>query len=141
MVPRPRAKAVNCAWCHQPALEFGPDSATDPKLSPPPQRGARRADWLLAAVLRGRARREIAVDTLYPRCAGIDVHKNNVVVCVRCCDRSGKISEEVRTFSTMTADLLVRSDWLAEHGVTHVAMESKGFTGSRSSTSWRAVSR
>jgi transposase len=66
------------------------------------------------------------VDTLYPSCAGIDVHKNNVVVCVHCCDRSGKISEEVRTFSTMTADLLVRSDWLAEHGVTHVAMESTG---------------
>jgi transposase len=66
------------------------------------------------------------VDTLYPRCAGIDVHKNNVVVCVRSCDRPGKVSEEVRTFSTMTADLLALSDWLAERGVTHVAMESTG---------------
>jgi transposase len=70
--------------------------------------------------------RENAVDTLYPRCAGIDVHKNNVVVCVRCCDRPGKVAEEIRTFSTMTADLLALSDWLAEHGVTHVAMESTG---------------
>jgi transposase len=66
------------------------------------------------------------VDTLYPRCAGIDVHKNNVVVCVRCCDRPGKVAEEVRTFSTMTADLLALSDWLAERGVTHAAMESTG---------------
>jgi len=66
------------------------------------------------------------VDTLCPRCAGIDVHKNNVVVCVRCCDRPGKVFEEVRTFSTMTAGLLALSDWLAEHGVTHVAMESTG---------------
>jgi len=66
------------------------------------------------------------MDTLYPRCAGIDVHKANVVVCVRCCDRPGKPSEEVRTFSTMTRDLLALSDWLAEHGVTHVAMESTG---------------
>jgi transposase len=66
------------------------------------------------------------VDTLYPRCAGIDVHKNNVVVCVRCCDRPGKVFEEVRTFATMTRDLLALSDWLAEHGVTHVAMESTG---------------
>jgi transposase len=66
------------------------------------------------------------VDTLYPRCAGIDVHKNNVVVCVRCCDRPGKLFEEVRTFSTMTRDLLALSDWLAEHDVTHVAMESTG---------------
>src|SRR5262245_46436016 len=70
--------------------------------------------------------RENAVDTLYLRCAGIDVHKNNVVVCVRCCDRPGKVFEEVRTFSTMTRDLLALSDWLAEHGVTHVAMESTG---------------
>lgn len=66
------------------------------------------------------------MDTLYPRCAGIDVHKNNVVVCVRCCDRPGQVFEEVRTFSTMTRDLLALSDWLAEHGVTHVAMESTG---------------
>src|SRR5436309_2141417 len=69
---------------------------------------------------------EHAMDTLYPRCAGIDVHKANVVVCVRCCDRPGKVFEEVRTFSTMTAALLALSDWLAEHGVTHVAMESTG---------------
>jgi transposase len=66
------------------------------------------------------------MDTLYPRCAGIDVHKSNVVVCIRCCDRPGKVFEEVRTFSTMTSDLLALADWLAEHGVTHVAMESTG---------------
>ena len=50
------------------------------------------------------------MDTLYPRCAGIDVHKNNVVVCVRCCDRPGTVFEEVRTFSTITRDLLALSD-------------------------------
>src|SRR5262245_44056468 len=72
------------------------------------------------------AARENAMETLYPRCAGIDVHKDNVVVCVRCCDRPGKPFEEVRTFSTMTRDLLALSDWLAEHGVSHVAMESTG---------------
>ena len=66
------------------------------------------------------------METLYPRCAGIDVHKANVVVCVRCADRPGKPFEEVRTFSTMTRDLLALSDWLAEHGVSHVAMESTG---------------
>src|SRR5215468_8927834 len=74
----------------------------------------------------GAAHRENAMDTLYPRCAGIDVHKDNVVVCVRCCDCPGKVFEEVRTFSTMTRDLLARSDLLAEQGVTHVAMESTG---------------
>src|SRR5262249_60736907 len=50
----------------------------------------------------------------------------NVVVCVRCCAAPGPAFEEVRTFSTTTADLLALADWLAEHGVTHVAMESTG---------------
>ena len=66
------------------------------------------------------------MDTLYPRCAGIDVHKDSVVVCVRCLDHPGKVFEEVRTFSTMTRDLLALADWLVRHGVTHVAMESTG---------------
>lgn len=66
------------------------------------------------------------MDTLYPCCAGIDVHKDNVVVCARRCDRPGKPSEEVRSFSTMTRDLLALADWLAERGVSHVAMESTG---------------
>jgi len=66
------------------------------------------------------------MDTLFPRCAGIDVHKANVVVCARRADQPGKAREEVRTFSTMTRDLLALADWLAEQGVTHVAMESTG---------------
>jgi len=66
------------------------------------------------------------MDTLFVRCAGIDVHQANVVVCVRRADRPGPAVEEVRTFPTMTRDLLALSDWLAEHGVTHVAMESTG---------------
>lgn len=66
------------------------------------------------------------MDTLYPRCAGIDVHKANVVVCVRCADRPGKAGEEVQTFSTLTRDLLTLASWLTERGVTHVAMESTG---------------
>ena len=34
--------------------------------------------------------------------------------------------KETRTFKTMTKDLLTLADWLAEHQVTHVAMESTG---------------
>jgi hypothetical protein len=66
------------------------------------------------------------MDTLSPRCAGIDVHEGNVVVWVRCCDRPGTVLEGVRTFSTMTNDLLALADWLASHGVTHAALESTG---------------
>jgi len=69
------------------------------------------------------------METLFARCAGIDVHKANVVVCVLCVERPGKVFEEIRTFATMTRDLLALSDWLAEHGVTHVAMEATGVYG------------
>ena len=37
-----------------------------------------------------------------------------------------KVFKEIRTFGTMTRDLLALSDWLAAEGVTHVAMESTG---------------
>jgi transposase len=66
------------------------------------------------------------VDTLYPVCAGLDVHKETVVACVRRADAAGKTRQEVRTFATMTGPLLELSDWLAAQGVTHVAMESTG---------------
>jgi transposase len=58
---------------------------------------------------------------LYDRCCGLDIHKRSVVACVL--TPSGK---EVRTFGTMTKDLLDLSDWLTEQGCTHVAMEATG---------------
>jgi transposase len=66
------------------------------------------------------------MDTLYPDCAGLDVHKDTVVVCVRHHRPKGRVHQEVRTFSTMTRDLLALSDWLVAEGVTHAAMESTG---------------
>jgi transposase len=66
------------------------------------------------------------MDIVYPCCAGLDVHKKTVVACVRRRTESGKVHKEVRTFGTMTADLLALSDWLTQEEVTHVAMESTG---------------
>jgi transposase len=63
---------------------------------------------------------------LYPNCAGIDIHKKTAVVCCRTTAPDGTVTMETRTFSTMTADLLVLSDWLTSLGMTHVAMESTG---------------
>lgn len=51
----------------------------------------------------------------------MDVHKKMVTACIITPEK-----QETRTFSTMTNDLLVLADWLAEHRVTHVAMESTG---------------
>jgi transposase len=66
------------------------------------------------------------MDVLYPNCAGIDVHKKTVVVCCRTTTPDGTVSKETRTFSTMTTELLLLSDWLTSKGISHVAMESTG---------------
>jgi transposase len=66
------------------------------------------------------------MEALYPCCAGLDVHKQTVAACVRRLGPAGKAAQQVRTFGTVTAELLALSDWLAEQGVTHVAMESTG---------------
>ena len=65
------------------------------------------------------------VDTLYPCCAGLDVHKQVVVACVRK-SNGAKVHKEVRTFRTETNALLEMADWLTDEGVTVVAMESTG---------------
>jgi transposase len=66
------------------------------------------------------------MEPIYPCCAGLDVHKDTVVACLRRIDPAGKARKEVRTFGTMTRDLIALSDWMADEGVTHVAMESTG---------------
>jgi transposase len=68
------------------------------------------------------------MDILVPRCAGLDVHKETVVACVRR-SRAGaapRPQTQTRTFGTHTSQLLALADWLAQEGVTHVAMESTG---------------
>src|SRR5262249_22425130 len=42
------------------------------------------------------------MDTLYPCCAGLDVHKGTVVACVRKALGGGRVHQEVRTFRTET---------------------------------------
>jgi transposase len=65
------------------------------------------------------------MDMLYARCAGLDVHRDTVVACVRL-QTDGRASNEVRTFGTKTGELLELSAWLSEREVTHVAMEATG---------------
>ena len=43
------------------------------------------------------------MDALFPRCAGLDVHKANVVACVRIVGLTGKATKQVRTFSSMSS--------------------------------------
>jgi len=64
------------------------------------------------------------MEVLYPRCAGLDIHKDTVVACVRCVTKPQR--REVRTFGTTTGELLALADWLEGNGCTHVAMEATG---------------
>ena len=62
------------------------------------------------------------MEVLYERCCGFDIHKNTVVACVLI---SGK-NKEIRTYGTMTGDLLELCEWLKEKDIQMVAMESTG---------------
>jgi transposase len=65
------------------------------------------------------------MEVLHARCAGMDVHKREVVVCIRIAEGS-RIRRVLRRFGTTTRELLLLLDWLVEEQVTHAVMESTG---------------
>ena len=65
------------------------------------------------------------MEVIYPRCAGLDVHKETVVACVRIVEE-GEVTRSVRTFATTTASLIELGEWLEASGCTHVGMEATG---------------
>ncbi len=69
------------------------------------------------------------MEVVYPRCCGLDLHKKLVVACLLTPGTGPQPQREVRSFGTMTPDLLALGDWLGANGVTHVAMESTGVYG------------
>ncbi|MEZ4428283.1 MAG: IS110 family transposase [Nannocystaceae bacterium] len=66
------------------------------------------------------------MEAIVERCCGIDVHSAELVVCVLLGPADRKPRKEIRRFPTFSRDLLELRDWLAELGVTHIAMESTG---------------
>src|ERR1700730_15572822 len=65
------------------------------------------------------------MEVLHPHCAGLDIHKDTVVACVRHMV-DGAVKREVRTFKTTTKDLMALSEWLSAEGCTDIAMEATG---------------
>jgi transposase len=65
------------------------------------------------------------MEVLHLHCAGLDVHKDTVVACVRHAVE-GKVDREVRSFKTTTKELLALSEWLSAEGCTHIVMEATG---------------
>lgn len=68
--------------------------------------------------------RDIPMQVVHSTCAGIDVHKNSVTVCLITRTPKAERTFEVRTYKTMTQDLLAMKDWLQDHHCKVVAMES-----------------
>lgn len=66
------------------------------------------------------------MEIVYAHCCGLDIHTKSIVACVIVPDGEGKPTKAIRTFGTMTEEILALSDWLAEQQVSHVAMESTG---------------
>src|SRR5260370_12623253 len=66
------------------------------------------------------------MEVVYEHCCGLDIHKKTVVACVVVSGSGKQPHKEIRTFNTMTADLLELADWLTQQGVTHIALESTG---------------
>lgn len=65
------------------------------------------------------------MEILYERVAGLDVHKDSVVACVRVL-KGGKAERECRTFDTTTTSLEALREWLVASQCQVVAMEATG---------------
>jgi transposase len=66
------------------------------------------------------------IQVVHPCCCGVDVHKRVVQACVLRTTPTGQVEQRQRSWSTVSADLLALSDWLARLGCTHVAREATG---------------
>jgi transposase len=63
-----------------------------------------------------------SLSQLNPKCAGIDIGAAELFVCIA----KNSSEQEVRSFSTFTADIKLMIDWLKKNQVESVAMESTG---------------
>ncbi len=63
---------------------------------------------------------------VHERCCGLDIHKRSVVACLLTTSPDGTVDKGVRTYSTMTNDLLALADWLRGEDCGPVVMESTG---------------
>ena len=63
------------------------------------------------------------------RCAGIDVGKKWLAVCILVGPLNAEPRAETRRFGTNVADLEQLRDWLQQEGITHAVMESTGSYG------------
>src|SRR5206468_3490049 len=123
---RPERREVGSAWCNEPVQQLDPGCAVAPLIVAPLWE-ARRPDSVTAAHLaRSSSEEGRAMEVCYSRCCGLDVHKRTIVACLLTPGEGGRPRKEIRSFGTMTEDVLALADWLVAAGCTHVALESTG---------------
>ncbi len=119
---------VGPVWCCEPAAQFDPGVPRHHEMLLP-IKGSTQSRickrWTPSSnrrvpILEG------AVDIVYQSCCGLDIHKMSIVACLIIPGPGGQVRKEIRSFGTMTEDILELSDWLSAAGCTHVAMESTG---------------
>jgi transposase len=66
------------------------------------------------------------IPAVVERCAGIDIGKTALNVCVMCGPAAEQPTVELRKFGTYAAEIVRLRDWLLQTGCTHVVMESTG---------------
>ena len=66
------------------------------------------------------------MEAIIERCCGIDVHKKTITACLMTGAAGKPPCKTIKTFSTMTQDLLACRDWLISEGCTHAVVESTG---------------
>src|SRR5918992_4362145 len=84
---------------------------------------AREGVSLCRRLPSAQPRKDQGMRVIHERCAGLDVHKKSVYAFAVWAGEEGNRKQEIRSFGTMTADLLQLADWLREHQIAHVAME------------------
>jgi len=66
------------------------------------------------------------MEAIVESCCGLDVHQATVVACLLVGKPGKKPRKDVRTFGTVTAELVRLREWLEAEGCTQVGMESTG---------------
>src|SRR5215212_11409202 len=93
----------------------------------PPAKHAQESLWRVGTPDGRRSLvEEPTMDAIYRDVCGLDLHKRRIVACAITTDAQGQVHKAIRTFGTMTEDVLTLADWLHSEGVTQVAMESTG---------------
>src|ERR671926_1498168 len=109
---RRRAIEVGVFWCHEPGIEMDLSVPRHRRLWPPSGEYAHQSRPSGALRPPPSAAGRTGMDVLYARCAGLDVHKKRVLVCVLVTPERGAPRKAVRTFGTLADEVLALGDWL-----------------------------